>query len=1173
MECKITGKEMMNRAYLWLVVFIALMGLTLNQNLQAAGEDLQATYLRCEYRVDPQGIDVVTPRLSWALTSGQRGQKQTAYQILVASSNTLLQQNQGDLWNSGKIQSDETVAVQYAGSTLASNADCFWKVKVWDKDGVDYGWSTTAKWSMGLLNQSDWQAQWIGYDPPEAELGVPEVVQQANWIWTDANANNGTAVGQRYFRRTFQISSSWQLEQATCYITADDAFELSVNGETVINGRSHSVLQKVSIKEYLQAGTNVLAVRGTNEGSSDNPAGLLIAVSIKSQAGDVLEVVSDGQWKTKSQELTGWKNVDFNDSAWANAFALGTYGSSPWGEPQLRHLPPVRYLRHDYSVQSKPIKKASLYATALGNYELYVNNQRVSQDYFSPGWTDYTKRIHYRTYDITSILKGGDNAIGAMLGDGWYAGYVGYARERNHYGHYLRLLCQLNIEYQDGTTQVIASGPSWKASLGPILYGDFLQGEYYDGRKEMPGWNGPGFDSSSWQAVAVGSNEVSPAVQAAVSEPVVVFEEVTPVSVSEPVSGAYVFDMGQNFAGVVRLKVQGQAGQQIQLRHAERLNPDGTIYTTNLRSAAATDTYICKGDGVEIWQPYFTFHGFQYVELTGLNSTPGLDVITGLAMSSDTPTAGTFECSDAMVNKIQQNAVWTQRMNFIDVPTDCPQRDERLGWTGDAQVYINTAAYHSDVQAFFIKWITDLMDAQRADGQFPTVAPLKVSGDDGGPAWADAGVICPWTIYKMYGDKQIIEENYDAMKRFIDFCKNRCTAELLPPSSFHCFGDWVNINDNTPNEVIYMAYFAYSTNLMAQMAEDLGKTADAAAYRQLFEQIKTSFNTAYVDADGKIHGDSQCAYVLAIAYDLLDEETQKKAARHLVRRVREKNWHLSTGFVGTKDLMLALAKIGRNDVAYRLLHNDTFPSWGFSIKNGATSIWERWDGWTPENGFQTPGMNSFAHYSFGAVCQWIFENIGGIQTDSPGFKHIVLKPQPGGKLTWAKTDFNSIRGAIGTDWKLTGSVLDCQVTLPPNTTATLYMPAKSAAVVTESGQPAGQADGVTLVKYEDGYAVYTILSGSYQFKSRIGWTRSTWNDDADSNISAGKVYTHNVNLHATESETTTINGIVFENDDNRSGSNWTLTGAPYQHTDSTGFDVAGEGGRLISDFFTVSLLS
>ena len=1128
--------------------------------------------LRCEYRQDPKGIDVTSPRLSWTLTSSQREQRQTAYRILVASSMNTLQQDQGDLWDTGKIQSDETVAVIYAGSSLTSGMECFWKVKVWDKGGVESNWSTPSEWSMGLLNQSDWQAQWIGYDPSETVQTTPSVLGQAKWIWTDATAAQGTQPATRYFRRSFQIPGDWNLESAICYITADDSFTLYVNGQSVFNNSSHTILNQVDLTSHLQPGDNLLAVEAANAGSSNNPAGLVVALDIKSQAQQQMALVSNNQWRFSLQSIPNWQTVAFDDSSWSSAFASVDFGQAPWQGSTPQFLPPARYLRHEYTVADKPIRRASLYVTALGMYQLYINGQRISTDYFSPGWTDYEKRIYYRTYDVTSSLQSGSNAIGAILGDGWFAGYVGYARERNHYGQYLRLYCQLSVEYEDDTTQTISSGPNWKASLGPIEYGDFLQGEYYDARKELTGWDNPGFDDAGWHSVTVGSTEVSPAVQAAVTEPVVIFEEITPVSVSEPVSGTYVFDMGQNFAGVVRLKVQGQAGRKIQLRHAERLNPDGTIYTENLRSAAATDTYICKGNGLETWQPYFTFHGFQYVELTGLDSTPSLDTITGLALSNDTPTTGTFQCSDDVVNKIQSNSVWTQRANFIDIPTDCPQRDERLGWTGDAQVYINTAAYHNDVQTFFKKWIIDLNDAQRGDGQFPTVAPLKVSGGDGGPAWADAGVICPWTVYKMYGDKQIIENSYDAMKKFMDFMINRSTSEPRPPANYHCFGDWVNIDDNTPHDVIYMAYFGYCANLMAQMATDLGHTADATAYRQLFDRIKTSFKNNYVDADGKIDGDSQCAYVLAIAYDLLDEPMAKRAAHHLIRRVREEDWHLSTGFVGTKDLMLALAKIGRNDVAYRLLHNDTFPSWGFSIKHGATSIWERWNGWTPEDGFNTPVMNSFAHYAFGAVCQWIFENIGGIQTNGPGFKHILLKPQPGGKLTWAKTNFQSVRGNIMTDWKLTGQVFDCQVTIPPNTTATVYIPAPSANVVTESGQPAGQAQGVTFVKFEDGFAIYEIQSGSYSFKSRIKWTRSVWTDDEDSFISAGKAYTHKVNLNKDEAQTTAVNGVVFDHDNNRTGPNWTLTGAPLSHQGAS-TNIEGDGAALTSDFFFMSPLN
>ena len=419
----------------------------------------------------------------------------------------------------------------------------------------------------------------------------------------------------------------------------------------------------------------------------------------------------------------------------------------------------------------------------------------------------------------------------------------------------------------------------------------------------------------------------------------------------------YVLDLGQNFAGVARLKVAGKPGQKIILRFAERLNPDGTVYTTNLRTARATDTYICRGEGVETWQPRFTFHGFQYIEVTGLAQQPAKDTVVGIALSSDTPVVGAFECSDPMLNQLHSNIYWTQRMNFIEVPTDCPQRDERLGWTGDAQVYVRTATLNCDVQAFFTKWLVDLcQDGQRADGQFPMVAPVKVAGPDGGPAWADAGVICPWTIYQAYGDRRVLERHYDAMCKFVAFCKNRCKPGLLPPDSYHCFGDWLSINADTPNDIIYMAYFAHSTKLVARAAEVLGKPDDAAKYNALFDQIKTAFNKAYVADDGRIKGDTQTCYVLAIINDLVEGGNYRLASKYLVENIEARGNHLSTGFIGTKDLMLALAKIGRNYVAYRLIHNDTFPSWGFSIKHGATSIWERWDGWTPEGGFNDPGM-------------------------------------------------------------------------------------------------------------------------------------------------------------------------------------------------------------------------
>ena len=459
-------------------------------------------------------------------------------------------------------------------------------------------------------------------------------------------------------------------------------------------------------------------------------------------------------------------------------------------------------------------------------------------------------------------------------------------------------------------------------------------------------------------------------------------------------------------------------------------------------------------------------------------------MITGLALSSGTPIVGSFESSDPMLNRLHKNVYYTQRMNFIDIPTDCPQRDERLGWTGDAQAYIRTATLNTDVQAFFSKWLVDLADGQRADGQFPMVAPVKVAGNDGGPAWADAGVVCPWTIYQVYGDKRVLERQYPSMKKFVEFCKQRSTADLLPPAKYHCFGDWLNIGANTPHEIIYMAYFAQSTRMTAKAAEALGKADEAAALNELHGRIKAAFNKAYVAEDGRIKGNTQTCYVLAIVCDLLDEAKAKRAADYLVEDVKSRNWHLSTGFVGTKDLMLALAKIGRNDVAYKLLYNDTFPSWGFSIKHGATTIWERWDGWTPEKGFQDAGMNSFAHYSFGAVYQWMVENIGGIQMDGVGYKTIRIQPTVAGGPAWARVGYDSIRGRIVSAWKKDGDRLTIEATIPPNTTATVYVPAKEASVVTESGKPAGTSDGVKFLRMENGSAVYAVESGVYTFESK-----------------------------------------------------------------------------------------
>ncbi|MFH1717237.1 MAG: family 78 glycoside hydrolase catalytic domain, partial [Planctomycetota bacterium] len=1013
--------------------------------------------LRCEYRVNPQGIDVTEPRLSWICNLPNRGQMQSAYQILVAGNEEELSQNKGSLWNSGKVKSDQSNQVVYRGKPLQSRMRCYWKVRVWDKDGKETAWSEPAEWTVGLLEPGDWQAEWIGYDaePPAAyqkkQTTDPLSLKGGKWIWFDeGDPRRNAPVGTRFFRRSVEITSDKQIRQARFALIADNQAVIFVNGRKIADASGWNKVHEFDVTDKLTAGTNVLAVAATNQGDTASPAGLAGMLLVEFETGEPMAVAIDGSWKTSDTEQNDWQKPNFDDGPWSDAKEIAQVGDQPWGEPSGDELvlPPPPWLRKTFFV-NKPVRRATAYASALGLYELNINGKRVGKDYFTPGWTDYTKRVYYQSYDVTSLLTKSGNAIGAILADGWYAGYLGFGKKREHYGSQPRLFVQLEIEYTDGSRQVVATDKSWKAAYGPLFEADFLMGETYDSRKETPTWCTYWFNDSAWEPVTV-TDRIDARLQPYPGVAVQKILQIDPKEPTEPEKGVYVFDMGQNFAGWVRLKVKGQAGTKVVLRFAEMLNPDGTIYTTNLREARCTDTYILKGDGEETWEPRFTYHGFRYVELTGYPGKPGLDAITGIVVHSDTPLAGSFECSNPMVNQLYRNIVWSQRGNFIEVPTDCPQRDERLGWTGDAQIFIRTATYNMDVAAFFTKWLVDLEDAQSEEGAFPDVAPRKVAMGDGTAAWGDAGVICPWTIYQVYDDKRVIERHYESMKKWIEYMEKNSKGLLRPDKGY---GDWVSIASDTPKDVIATAYFAYSTRLMAEMAAAIGKNDDAKKYERLFEQIKDAFNKAYVSSDAHIKGRTQTCYALGLYFDLLPDDKRLRAAEHLVEAIREKNWHLSTGFVGLSYLLPTLTETGYLDVAYRLLANDTFPSWGYSIKNGATTIWERWDGWTEEKGFQTPAMNSFNHYSFGSVGRWLFGTVAGIDTDGPGYKQIVIYPRPG-EITHAKASYESIHGRIVSDWRLSNGTFTLNVTIPANTTATVYVPAGSLDSVTESGRPA-----------------------------------------------------------------------------------------------------------------------
>lgn len=835
------------------------------------------------------------------------------------------------------------------------------------------------------------------------------------------------------------------------------------------------------------------------------------------------------------------------------------------------NLPPCPYVRRQFII-NKPIKQATAYATAHGLYELHLNGAKVSSDLFTPGWTDYHKRFEYQTYDVTRKLHRGANMVGAILGDGWYCGYVGFARQRNLYGDRPELRLQINIQYADGTRQTISTDDAWQATTGPIIYSDMLQGERYDARKEMRGWDMPGSSANGWRTVSTSANTMASsqrdvtakiaamvrgnrlsvvagndiagdpayntvkqlrinytldgkkrtqtvkegetlqipgpgetpgalviqravygaldnasgpaALVGTVGPPVRITQLMPSRKITEPTPRTYIFDIGQNMVGWARLKMKAPAGTQVKMRFGEVLNPDGTLYTANLRTAHATDTYICKGGGkIETWEPRFTFHGFRYVEVTGCPNKPKLDAITGCVVGSDIPTSGTFTCSNPMVNQLQSNINWSQRGNFLSVPTDCPQRDERLGWMGDAQIFARTATYNHDVAAFYENWLYTVDDSQSKQGGFADVSPRVVDQADGAPAWGDAGVIVPWTVWQAYGDTKILARDWPAMAHWLDYITSANPNGLWLERRNNNFGDWLSINADTPKEVLATAYYAYDTELMAQMARALGRTADAAKYDALFAHIKDAFNTAYVTSDGRIKGNTQTVYVLALRFNLLPDSLRQIAAQHLVDDIASKDNHLSTGFVGVGYLCPVLTATGHNDVAYTLLQNDTFPSWGYCIKEGATTIWERWDGYTKENGFQDPGMNSFNHYSLGSVGQWLYQDVAGIDTDpkQPGYKHILLNPHPGHGLTYARATYDSIHGKIISDWKIADGRFAWTVTIPANTTATAWIPTADAASVREGGHKLNGDPGVTLAQSESGAAVCELQSGTYHF--------------------------------------------------------------------------------------------
>lgn len=779
-------------------------------------------------------------------------------------------------------------------------------------------------------------------------------------------------------------------------------------------------------------------------------------------------VLPDAGWRSRQRlrwQVETWASEDTAEPAASaiSTWEMGLLAPEDWearwigwidphvvtGEPEIvmRAEPPPQ-LRRRFELAG-PVASARLRITALGLFEVWLNGARVGRQRLAPGWTDYERRVEVWTFDVTALLRPGANALAATVADGWFAGNVGFFG-RGQYGDNPALLAQLELELADGTRTVIATDSDWRAATGALRAADLQLGETVDLRREQPGWREPGFDDRDWghaqrrawpAAALVG--RVAPDVEAVI--------ELEPASIGAEANGATIVDVGQNIAGHLAVEWDGRAGEALVLRHGEMLDVDGTLWTANLYTAEQRDEVTCAQDGPAAYEPSFTFHGFRYAEVTGV-PRERLRRVRARAVSAALPQTGEFACSDPLLEQLQRNIVWSQRDNFVDVPTDCPQRSERLGWSGDVQIFAPTAAFNMDVEAFLTRWLEALFDGQNPMGGFPDVAPTRGLMSWGNAGWSDAAVVVPWVLHERYGDRRLLARVYPALRRYLAFLEADATDDLRFAGRY---GEWVPLDGPTPSQLVGTAYLARSARLMARIAATLDHGEDAARYAALAARVGDAFARAFVARDGRVGGarETQTGYVLALAFGLVPAAVRETAAGRLADLI-DTTGHLATGFLGTPLALPVLSDHGRHELACRLAQKDTFPSWGFTIRQGATTIWERWDGWTEERGFHASTMNSFNHYSLGAVGDWMYRYLGGLRprADAPGYRRWMAAPMPGGTVTWARTRYRSAFGEHVVEWERDGEALRVELGVPHGTEAELRLPGEDAGELVGPGR-------------------------------------------------------------------------------------------------------------------------
>jgi alpha-L-rhamnosidase len=1079
--------------------------------------------LECESLVTPLGMDAEKPTLSWELRDTRDGARQTAYEVQVAWSAANLAAGKGDVWDSGKIESSDSIGVVYGGPAMQPSKRYFWRVLVWDREGKQYPASDASWWETGLLKQENWKAKWIGYEENE-EHAVRE--SGAAWI---TNADTGSANKDKTshaFRFHFAVNGS--VKRAALYATGEDTTAAWVNGKqemetSALPAYGHQPWKTYFVRDVtadVKSGANVLAVEVIRYGGgreapdiSQTPMNALLYVE-KSDGTTEIFKTGDAGWKGALGGSGSWQQVAFDDSSWRDAIPYVEKSANFEDSGVSRPWPTgtVKSLRRNFDV-TKPVASARVYATALGAYKLFVNGKAVGDQILAPGWTDFREHVVYQAYDVSDLVKQGKNAVGALLAAGWYSTPLQWLREGNNYGATPPAVrVQMRIEYRDGSADEILSDASWKADSSAIRFAEIYDGETVDARKVQKGWDTAGFADGAWKPVEV----IEPRLgggDAKAGEPRIEWQYFQPIrqeqtlrakTVTSPAAGVYVFDFGQNFSGVVRIRTKGAAGSDVKLRFAEVLNPDGTMYVENLRTAKATDHFILAGKGEEEFEPTFTYHGFRYAEVSGVTGKPRPEDVQAVVFHTDAPFTAELKTGSEMLNKLWSNILWGQRSNFVGLPTDCPQRDERLGWSADAQVFWRAAAYNMDLTAFSRKFSGDLRGTQVGTAMYGIFAPGTNHESPGyGTGWSDAGVIIPWTSWIQTGDRTVVDQNWDGMKKYLAAIHEANSDYLWKKNYGIPFADWLSPEGVTPVDLIATAYWAYDVTLMKQMALATGRTAEAAEYGELFGKIKEAFVKAYTRPDGFVGGvppppvfasatetklsdqpvETQTGYVLAINMDLLPSSLRKNAGQKLADRIAANHGQLGTGFLGTPYLLAALTDTGHLNVAYRLLLNTEYPSWGYLVEHGATTMWERWNG---DQMRGDPSMNSYNHYAYGAVADWVYRYAAGVDTvaSDAGFHTIYLHPNFGSALGELSFSYESRYGTIRSEWVVAGKKATWKLTIPANSSGRLPASLAEGRLTLDGKALAGNPRVHTV--HEGGETVYEVPAGSYVFEAAVG---------------------------------------------------------------------------------------